>query len=173
MLKELTFFIPIIYFTHFGAFIKCLEFYKNRTSRTEDMGMCTIAQNGNTRDKSGRFYKVIIIALDNAPYKMLHKLKSALLYQKKPTLNKCVFKCFTKVAGLTVRSLNSTGNSFQQLGPATAKALEPQSVLWLGTTRSPFKQRIWKADLTRDCRLYPWCKKQQVSRSETFKTLEH
>ena len=40
-------------------------------------------------------------------------------------------------SGLTVRSLNSTGNSFQQLGPATAKALEPQSVLWLGTTRSP------------------------------------
>ena len=80
---------------------------------------------------------IIIIALDNAPYKMLHKLKSACFIRKKTTLNKCVFKCFAKVAGLTVRSLNSTGNSFQQLGPATAKALEPQSVLWLGTTRSP------------------------------------
>ena len=80
---------------------------------------------------------IIIIALDNAPYKMLHKLKSACLIRKKPTLNKCVFKCFAKVAGLTVRFLKSTGNSFQQLGPATAKALEPQSVLWLGTTRSP------------------------------------
>ena len=68
---------------------------------------------------------------------MLHKLKSACFIRKNPTLNKCVFKSFAKVAGLTVRSLNSTGNSFQQLGPATAKALKPQSVLWLGTTRSP------------------------------------
>ena len=39
--------------------------------------------------------------------------------------------------GPTDRSLNSTGNPFQQLGPATAKALKPQSVLWPGTTRSP------------------------------------
>ena len=77
---------------------------------------------------------IIIIALDNAPYKILHKLKSACFIRKKPTLNKCIFKCFTKVAGPTVRSLNSTGNSFQQLGPATAKALKPQSILWLGTT---------------------------------------
>ena len=61
-----------------------------------------------------------------------------MLYQKKTTLNKCVFKSFAKVAGLTVRSLNSSGNSFQQPGPATAKALKPQSVLWLDTTRSPF-----------------------------------
>ena len=68
---------------------------------------------------------------------MLHKLKSACFIRKKPTLNKCVFKCFAKVAGPTVKYLNSTGNSFQQLGPATAKALKPQSVLWLGTTRSP------------------------------------
>ena len=80
---------------------------------------------------------IIIIALDNAPYKMLYKLKSACFIRKKPTLNKCVFKCFAKVSGLTVRSLNSTGNSFQQLGPAIAKALKPQSVLWPGTTRSP------------------------------------
>ena len=73
-----------------------------------------------------------------------------MLYQKKPTLNKCVFKCFAKVAGLTVRSLNSTGNSFQQLGPATAKALKPQSVLWLGTTISP---RYNVHSILRHCRL--------------------
>ena len=56
--------------------------------------------------------------------------QKCVLHQKKPTLNKCVFKCFAKVAGPIVRSLNSTGNSFQQLGPATVKALKPQSVLW-------------------------------------------
>ena len=47
---------------------------------------------------------------------MLHKLKSAYSIRKNPTLNKCVFECFAKVAGPTVRSLKSTGNSFQQLG---------------------------------------------------------
>ena len=47
---------------------------------------------------------------------------------EKTTLNKCFFKCFTKVSGPTDRSLNATGNLFQQqlLGPATAKALKPQ-----------------------------------------------
>ena len=64
------------------------------------------------------------------------RTQKCVLHQKKTTLNKCVFRCFAKVAGPTVRSLNSTGNSFQQLGPATSKALKPQSVLWLGTTRS-------------------------------------
>ena len=95
---------------------------------------------------------------------MLHKLKRACFIRKKTTLNKCVFKCFAKVAGLldgrcmVVRSLNSTGKSFQQLGPATAKALKPQSVLWLGTT-DPYEQQILKST---DQRLpNPWCKKQQ------------
>ena len=77
---------------------------------------------------------IIIITLDNAPYKMLHKLKVRALSEK-TTLNKCVFKCFAKVAGPTVRFLNLTGNSFQQLGPATAKALKLQSV---------YEQRISK-----------------------------
>ena len=90
---------------------------------------------------------------------------------EKTTLNKCVFKCFAKVAGLTVRSLNSTGNSFQQLGPATAKALKPQSVLWIGTTRSPQTADL-KADRPEDCRTLG-AKSNKVSRSETFKTLEH
>ena len=73
-----------------------------------------------------------------------------MLYQKKPTLNKCVFKSFAKVAGLTVRSLNSTGNSFQQLGPATAayrlKSLEDFhwpvyfKCLYCNSTRS----RVWQ-----------------------------
>ena len=44
---------------------------------------------------------------------------------------------FRKSLGTNFRSLNSTGNSFQQLEPATAMALRSQSVLWLGTARSP------------------------------------
>ena len=71
----------------------------------------------------------IIIALDNAPYKILNKLKSARSIWKKNNSNKCVFKCIAKVSEPTGRSLNSTGNSLQQLGPATAKALKSQSVL--------------------------------------------
>ena len=149
---------------------------------------------------------------------MLHKLKSACFIRKTTTLNKCVFKCFANVAGLTVRSLNSTGNSFlfiswlywillefllsvnfififvyrclpsafvkgfikantylltyfQQLGPATAKALKPQSVLWLGTTRSPRTADL-KADRPETAE--PLVQKAtRLSRSETFKTLEH
>ena len=66
---------------------------------------------------------------------MLHKLKSVCSIRKKTIMNKCV-KCFAKVSGPTVTSLNSTGNSFQLLGPATANALKPQSVLLLGTTGS-------------------------------------
>ena len=58
--RSWNFFIPIIHFTHFWVYSNCLEFKKTWTSRTEDMGMCTIAHNGNTRDKSGRFYKVTI-----------------------------------------------------------------------------------------------------------------
>ena len=46
--RSWNFFIPIIYFTHFGAYINCQEFKKIRTSRTEDTGMCAIAHNGNT-----------------------------------------------------------------------------------------------------------------------------
>ena len=79
---------------------------------------------------------LLLLHLITHPTKCYTNLKVHALSEKK-TLNKCIFKCFAKVAGLTVRSLNSTGNSFQQLGPATAKALKPQSVLWLGTTRSP------------------------------------
>ena len=58
------------------------------------------------------------------------------LSEKKTTLNKCVFKCFSKVAGPTVRSLNSTGNSFQQLGPATAKALNLTKLIITVSTHS-------------------------------------
>ena len=32
------------------------------------MGMCAIAHNGNTRDKSGRFYEVIIYILHLFPF---------------------------------------------------------------------------------------------------------
>ena len=79
---------------------------------------------------------IIIIALGNAPYKMLHKLKSTCSIRKNQLWTSASLSV-SQVSGPTVRSLNSTGNSFQQLGPATAKALKPQSVLWLGTTRSP------------------------------------
>ena len=71
------------------------------------------------------------------PTKCYANSKVRALSEKKTTLNKSVFECFAKDPGLIVRSLNSTGNSFQQLGPATAKVLKPQYVLWLGTTRSP------------------------------------
>ena len=57
------FFIPIIYFIHFWAYINCLMFEIIWISRIENMGMCAIAHNGNTRDKSGRFYKVITIIM--------------------------------------------------------------------------------------------------------------
>ena len=80
---------------------------------------------------------LILLHLITHPTKCYTNSKQRALSEKNPTRNKCVFKCFAKVAGPTVRSINSTGNSFQQLGPATAKALKPQSVLWLGTTRSP------------------------------------
>ena len=80
---------------------------------------------------------LLLLHLITHPTKCYTNSKVRALSEKNPTLNKCVFKCFAKVAGPTVRFLNSTGNSFQQLGPATAKALKPQSVLWLGTTRSP------------------------------------
>ena len=40
--------------------ISTVKFKQIWTSRIEDMDMCAIAHNGNTRDKSGRFYKVII-----------------------------------------------------------------------------------------------------------------
>ena len=38
---------------------------------------------------------------------------------------------------LLFHTLNPTGNLFQHFGPATAKDLEPHSVLCPGTTRSP------------------------------------
>ena len=56
--RSWNFFISIIYFTHFGPYINCLKFKIIWTSRIEDMGMCAIAHNVNTRDKSGRFYEV-------------------------------------------------------------------------------------------------------------------
>ena len=40
-----------------------LKFKLIWTSRIEDMGMCAIAHNGNTRIKTGRFYEVIIYIL--------------------------------------------------------------------------------------------------------------
>ena len=41
---------------------------------------------------------IIIIAHDWALYKMLDKFKIACSIRKKPTLNNCVFECFTKVS---------------------------------------------------------------------------
>ena len=90
-----------------------------------------------------------------------------MLHQKK-LWTSASSKYFVKVSGPTVRSFDSTANSFQQLGPTTAKALKPQSVLWLGTTRSPRT-----ADLKADRPETAEPLVQQSSRSETFKTLEH
>ena len=92
---------------------------------------------------------------------MLHKLKSACFIRKKPTLNKCVCKCFAKVAGLTVRSLNSTGNSFQQLGPATAIGSQTPIRHVARHNKIPTNSGS-QSRPTRDCRLpNPWCKKHQ------------
>ena len=71
--------------------------------------------------------------------------------QKKTALNKCVFKCLAKVSGPTDKSLSSTGNLFQHFGPATAKDLEPHSVLCPGTTRSPRTADL-KPETTRNSR---------------------
>ena len=55
------------------------------------------------------------------------------------------FKCLVNVSKPKEKDLNPTGKTFQLLGPATAKALKPQSVQWLGTTMSP-----WAADFKAD-----------------------
>ena len=99
---------------------------------------------------------------------MLHKLKSACFIRKKPTLNKCVFKCFAKVAVLTVRSLNSTGNSFQQLGPASAKALKSQTPIRPVARHNKIPTNSGSQSRpTRDCQTLG-AKSNKVSRSETF-----
>ena len=61
--RSWNFFIPIMFVTHFGAPMNFLKFKLIWSSRNEDMGMCAIAHNGSTRDKTGRFYEVIIYIL--------------------------------------------------------------------------------------------------------------
>ena len=64
---------------------------------------------------------LLLLHLITHPTKCKHKLKSACFIRKN--------QLWTSVSQKSlVRSLNSTGNSFQQLGPATAKALKSQSV---------------------------------------------
>ena len=58
--RSWNFFIPIMCVTHFGAPMNFLKFKLIWSSRNEDMGMCAIAHNGSTRDKTRRFYEVII-----------------------------------------------------------------------------------------------------------------
>ena len=91
---------------------------------------------------------------------------------EKTTLNKCVFKCFAKVAGLTVRCLNSTGNSFQQLGPATAEESSRTPIRSVARHNKIPTNSGSQSRPTRDCRTLG-AKSNKVSRSETFKTLEH
>ena len=61
--RSWNFFIPIMCVTHFGAPLNFLKFKLIWSIRNEDMGMCAIAHNGSTRDKTGRFYEVIIYIL--------------------------------------------------------------------------------------------------------------
>ena len=55
------------------------------------------------------------------------------------------FQVFSKESKQEEEDLKSAGRTFQLLGPATAKYLNPQSVRWLGTTMSQ-----WAADLKAD-----------------------
>ena len=120
---------------------------------------------------------IIIIALDNAPYKMLHKLKSACFIRKTQLWTSAFSSVSQKSLDqqIQVRSLNSTGYSFQQLGPATAKALKSQSVLWLGTTiKIPTNSRFQSRPNTAET-AEPLVQKATslVRWIETFETLEH
>ena len=84
------------------------------------------------------------------------------------SLNKCVFKCFAKVSEQEEEDLKSAGRTFQLLGPATAKDLNPQSVRWLGTTMSQ-----WAADLKADRPGTNKVLKQQSARYAGTKSCRH
>ena len=100
---------------------------------------------------------IIIIALDNAPYKMLHKLKSA-CFIRKTNSEQARLQVFKQ------KSLDyPSGPSTQQAiiptaGTSNSKGSQTPIRPVAGTTRSPRT-----ADLkATDQRLpNPWCKKQQ------------
>ena len=94
-------------------------FFKIFLLRMVSYDTVSILSNAYIIDDIDGLLLLLLLHLVTHPTKCYTKSKER-APSEKPTLNKCVFKCFSKIAGPTVRSFNSTGNSFQQLGSATA-----------------------------------------------------
>ena len=121
--------------------------------------------------KTGNYY-IIIIVLDNAPYKMLHKLKRACSIRKNQLWTSTSSSVSHKSQDPTDRSINSTGNPFQQLpGTSSGKGSQTPIRPVARHNKIPTNGRS-QSRPTRNC----WtlsAKSNKVSWNETSKTFEH